>query len=146
MRFDQKFELESVTRLSFSGLSHSVALGLSFDVASRVIEAATAKHGQACHQVAVIQGQNSGRRRLATGRHRGQLMKRLKIAQLFGAPKSARKTKARLAGAKLLIVAARERAAMTAQRYAASPLMMRPMRPPTALQRRRLAERLDAKF
>src|SRR5437764_6103281 len=103
VRFDQKFELESVTRLSFSGLSHGVALGLSFDVASRVIEAATAKHGQACHQVALIQGQNSGRRRLATGGHRGQLMQRLKIAQLFGAPKSARKTKARLAGAQLLI-------------------------------------------
>jgi hypothetical protein len=46
-------------------------------------------------------------------------MKRLTSAQLFGAPKSARKTKARLARAKSSVVAARERAAVTAQRYAA---------------------------
>jgi hypothetical protein len=71
-------------------------------------------------------------------------MKKLTSAQLFAAPKSARKTKARLARAKLVIVAARERAAVTAQRYAAQPLMMRPMRPPNLLQRR-LAERLNAK-
>jgi len=64
-------------------------------------------------------------------------MKRLTGAQLFAAPKSSRKTKARLARAKLLIVAARERAAQTAQRYAAQPLMMRPMRRPTVLQRKR---------
>ena len=48
----------------------------------------------------------------------GQIMKRLTSAQLFGAPKSARKTK--LARAKLLVVTARERAARTAQRYATS--------------------------
>jgi hypothetical protein len=71
-------------------------------------------------------------------------MKRLTSAQLFGAPKSARKTKARLARAKSLVVAARERAAVTAQRYAAQALA-RPMPPPTALQRRRVAERLNAK-
>jgi hypothetical protein len=71
--------------------------------------------------------------------HRGQIMKRLTSAQLFGPPKSARKTKARLARAKLVIVAVRERAAVTAQRYAAQALA-RPMRPPTVLQRRRLAE------
>jgi hypothetical protein len=52
---------------------------------------------------------------------RGQIMQRLTSAQLFGAPKSARKTKARLARAKLLIVAARERAQVMAQRYAAQP-------------------------
>jgi hypothetical protein len=71
-------------------------------------------------------------------------MKRLTSAQLFGAPKSARKTKARLARAKLLIVGARERAAVTAQRYSALALA-RPMGLPTVLHRRRLAERLHAK-
>jgi hypothetical protein len=76
--------------------------------------------------------------------HRGQIMKRLTSVQLFDAPKRARKTKARLARAKLQIVAARERAAVTAQRYAAHALA-RPMRPPTMLQRVRLAERLNAK-
>src|SRR5262249_22555722 len=55
-------------------------------------------------------------------------MQSLTSAQLFGAPKSARKTKARLARAKLLIVAARKRAVMTAQRYAAQPLTIRRMR------------------
>ena len=76
--------------------------------------------------------------------HRGQIMKRLTSAQLFGAPKRARKTKARLARAKLQIVAARERAAVTAQRYVVRALA-RPMRLPSVLQRRRLVERLDAK-
>ena len=71
-------------------------------------------------------------------------MKRLTSAQLFGPPKSARKTKARLARAKLLIVAVRERAAVTAQWYAAQALA-RPMHPPTALQRRRVAETLNVK-
>ena len=71
-------------------------------------------------------------------------MKRLTSAQLFDAPKRARKTKARLARAKSQIVAARERAAVTAQRYVAHALA-RPMRHPTILQRVRLAERLDAK-
>jgi hypothetical protein len=76
--------------------------------------------------------------------HRGQIMKRLTSAQLFDAPKSARKIKARLARAKLQIVAARERAAVTAQRHVVRALA-RPMRLPTVLQRRRLAERLNAK-
>ena len=71
------------------------------------------------------------------------MMKRLTSAQLFAPPKIARKTKARLERAKLVVVAARERAAETAQKYAAQPSMMRP---PTVLQRRRLAERLSAKF
>jgi hypothetical protein len=71
-------------------------------------------------------------------------MKRLTSAQLFDPPKSARKTKVRLTRAKLLLVAARERAAVTAQRYAAQALA-RPMRLPTLLQRRRLVERLNAK-
>ena len=76
--------------------------------------------------------------------HRGQTMKKLTSAQLFDAPKSARKTKARLARAKLVIVAVRERAAVTAQRYATRALA-RPIGLPTVLQRRRLAERLNAK-
>jgi hypothetical protein len=65
-------------------------------------------------------------------------MRRLTNAQLFGAPKSARKTKARLARAKSIVADARERAAVMAQRYAAQALA-RPLRLPTVLQRRRLA-------
>ena len=74
-------------------------------------------------------------RRLATSRPWGQIMKTLTSAQLFAAPKKAHKTKAWLERAKLVVVAARERAAETAQ-YAAQP--SRPMPPPTVLQRRRL--------
>ena len=69
-------------------------------------------------------------------------MKRLTSAQLFAAPKRAGKAKARLERAKLVIVAARGRAAETAQQCAVQPSTMRP---PTVLQRRRLAERLSAK-
>src|SRR5262249_60481029 len=47
---------------------------------------------------------------------RGQIMKSLTSAQLFAAPKRAGKAKARLERAKLVIVAARGRAAETAQR------------------------------
>src|SRR5262249_30872729 len=46
-------------------------------------------------------------------------MKRLTSAQLFAPPKTARKTKARLARAKLVIVAARERAGERAQQWGA---------------------------
>ena len=46
-------------------------------------------------------------------------MKKLTSGQLFAPPKKARKTKTRLERAKLVIVAARERAAVTAERYAA---------------------------
>ena len=71
-------------------------------------------------------------------------MKKLTSAQLFAPPKKARKTKTRLERAKLVIVAARQRAARraarTAQQYAVDSMM----RPPTVLQRRRLAERLSA--
>jgi septum formation topological specificity factor MinE len=67
-------------------------------------------------------------------------MKRLTSAQLFAAPKSARKTKARIARAKLLVVAVRERAVETAQQHVVPSMK----RPPTVLQRRRLAERLNA--
>jgi hypothetical protein len=72
-------------------------------------------------------------------------MKKLTSAQLFAPPKKARKTKTRLERAKLVIAAARKRAAIraarTAQQYAVELSMMRP---PTVLQRRRLAERLRA--
>jgi hypothetical protein len=68
-------------------------------------------------------------------------LKKVTSAELFGAPKSARKTKARIARAKLVVAAAREWAAEMAQLSAAQPLTIRP----TVLQRRRLAERLSAK-
>jgi len=70
-------------------------------------------------------------------------MKTLTGAQLFAPAKRARKTKARLDRAKLVIVKARERAAVTAQRYAAQPSAIRP---PTVLQRRRLVGRFSGKF
>ena len=68
------------------------------------------------------------------GGDRGQIMKRLTSAQ-----------QARLERAKLVVVAARERAARTALRYAAQPSTMRPMRAPTVRHRRRLVEMLSAK-
>jgi len=70
-------------------------------------------------------------------------MDRLMTAQLFAAPTRAGKTKARLERAKLVIVAARERAAETAQRCVAQLAMMRP---PNVLQRRRLVGRFSGKF
>ena len=69
-------------------------------------------------------------------------MKRLMSAQLFAAPKRAGKAKARLERAKSVIVAARERAAETAQ-CAVQPSAMRP---PTVLQRRRLVGKFSEKF
>ena len=72
-------------------------------------------------------------------------MKKLTSAQLFAPPKKERKTKTRLERAKLVIAAARKRAARhaarTAQQYAVELSMMRP----TVLQMRRLAERLSAR-
>ena len=68
-------------------------------------------------------------------------MKKLTSARLFAAPRIADKTKARLERAKLVVVAARERAAEMAHLSAGQPLTMRP----TVLQRRRLAERLRAR-
>jgi hypothetical protein len=70
-------------------------------------------------------------------------MKRLTSVQLFGAPKRSGKAKARLDRAKMVIVAARERAAETAQQCGAPPSTMRP---PTVLQRRRLVGRFSGKF
>jgi hypothetical protein len=62
-------------------------------------------------------------------------MKILASVQLFGAPARAAKTNAKLERAKLVIVAARERAAETARQCAAQSLTIRP---PNVLQRRRL--------
>jgi len=70
-------------------------------------------------------------------------MKKLTNAQLFAAPKRAGKTKARLERAKLVTVAARERAAETAHQCAVRPSTSRP---PTVLQRRRLVGRFSGKF
>jgi hypothetical protein len=89
----------------------------------------------------VIQGQNLVVVGLATSRPGGgQIMKKLTSAQLFAPPWKACKAKTRLERAKLVIVKARDRAARTAQQRA-EPSMKRP---PTVLQRRRLAERLSA--
>jgi hypothetical protein len=70
-------------------------------------------------------------------------MKGLTTAQLFAAPKRADKAKAKLERAKLVIVAARERAAETAQEYVAQ---LAVMRPPNVLQRRRLIGKFSGKF
>jgi hypothetical protein len=67
-------------------------------------------------------------------------MKMLTRAHLFVPPKMARKTKTRLQRAKLAIVAARDRAVDLAQQHVVPSMK----RPPTVLQRRRLAERLSA--
>jgi hypothetical protein len=76
---------------------------------------------------------------------RGQIMKKLTRAQLFAPPKGTRrnrKAKDWLERAKLVIVAARDRAIETAQQRAVPSMK----RFPTVLQRRRLAERLAPKF
>jgi hypothetical protein len=70
-------------------------------------------------------------------------MKSLTTAQLFAAPKRADKAKAKLERAKLVIVAARERAAETAQECVAKPSTPHH---PTVLQRRRLIGRFSGKF
>jgi hypothetical protein len=70
-------------------------------------------------------------------------MKMLMSADLFAPPKHKRKTKDWFERAKLVVAAARERAAETAQQRVAQPLTTRS---PTVLQRRRLAERLSAKI
>src|SRR5262249_22106419 len=68
------------------------------------------------HEMAVIRGRISSWSAKPPADHLGgQTMKRLTSAQLFSAPKMKRKTKARLARAKLVIAAARDRAVETAQ-------------------------------
>jgi hypothetical protein len=69
------------------------------------------------------------------------MVKRLTSTELFAPPRIRRKDqKARLERAKLVVVAARERAAETAQQRAVPSMK----RFPTVLQRRRLVERLSA--
>jgi len=70
--------------------------------------------------------------------HRGQIMKMLTNVDLFAPPKSSRNTKEWFERAKLVVAAARDRA--TAQQREAPSMT----RPPTVLQRHRLAERLSA--
>ena len=72
--------------------------------------------------------------------HWGQIMKRLTSAELFAPPKLARRTKSRLARAKLVIVAARDRAVETAQQR---PIPS--MKQPLTVVQRRLVKRLNAK-
>jgi len=74
--------------------------------------------------------------------HRGQIMKMLASAQLFAAPARAAKSNAKLERAKLVIVAARERAAETARQCAAQPSTMRP---PNVLQRRHVVGKFSGK-
>ena len=73
--------------------------------------------------------------------HRGQIMKTLTSAERFDPPKRVRNTKDWFERAKLVVVAARDRAVETAQQRAAPSIK----RPPTVWQRRRLVERLSAK-
>ena len=65
-------------------------------------------------------------------------MKKLTSGQLFAAPKRVRDTQDWFERAKLVIVAARDRAVETAQQRALPSMK----RPPTVVHRRRLAERL----
>jgi hypothetical protein len=69
-------------------------------------------------------------------------MKMLVSAQLFAAPARAAKSNAKLERAKLVIVAARERAAETARQCVAQPLTIHP---PNVLQRRRLVGKFSGK-
>jgi hypothetical protein len=69
-------------------------------------------------------------------------MKMLATAQLFAAPARAAKANAMLERAKLVTVAARERAAETARQCVAQPATIRP---PTVLQRRRLVGKFSGK-
>ena len=70
-------------------------------------------------------------------------MKMLTSADLFAPPKRQRKTKDWFERAKLVVAAARERAVETTQQRG---VQLSTMRRPTVWQRRRLAERLSAKF
>jgi len=69
-------------------------------------------------------------------------MKTLSSAQLFAAPKRADRARLWLERAKLVVVAARERAAKTARRQPGLRSMMRP----TVLQRRRLVGKFSGNF
>jgi hypothetical protein len=71
----------------------------------------------------------------------GQIMKMLTSVDLFVPPKRARNTKEWFERAKLVVAAARDRAVEMAHQREAPSMT----RPPTVLQRHRLAERLSAK-
>jgi hypothetical protein len=73
--------------------------------------------------------------------HRGHIMKMLTSAELFVPPKRILKTKDWFERAKLVVAAARDCAVERAQQRAAPSMK----RPPTVLQRRRLAEKSRAK-
>jgi len=68
-------------------------------------------------------------------------MQTLTGEQLFAAPKKARRNKDWFERAKLVVAAARDRAVETTGQRTAPSMK----RPPTVLQRRRLAERLSAR-
>ena len=93
------------------------------------------------HEMAAIGGQNLVVVGQAPADHWGQIMKMLTSTDPFAPPKRERKTKDWLERAKLVVAAARDRAVEGAQQRVASSKT----RPPTVLQKRRLAERLSAK-
>jgi hypothetical protein len=93
------------------------------------------------HEMAVIGRQNLVVVGQSPADHRGQIMKMLTSTDPFAPPKRERKTKDWLERAKLVVAAARDRAVEGAQQRAAPSKT----RPPTVLQKRRLAERLSAK-
>jgi hypothetical protein len=74
--------------------------------------------------------------------HRGQIMKMLTSVDPFAPPKRVRDTKEWFERIKLVVATARDRAVEMAQQREAPSMT----RPPTLLQRDRLAERLSAKF
>ena len=87
------------------------------------------------------QGQNLALVSESPADHRGQIMKILNSADLFAPPKRQRNTKDWFERAKLVVAATRDRAVKRAQQRAATSME----RPPTVLQRHRLAERLSAR-
>ena len=100
----------------------------------RSAKAPSERQAASGHEMAAISG------RIARHRAGGRIMRKLTSAGPFAGPRIASKAKARLERAKLVIIAARERAAEMAQQ---SPLRTSTIRP-TVLQKRRLAERQAA--
>jgi hypothetical protein len=93
------------------------------------------------HEMASIMGQNFVCCRRGGRRQPGATMKTLTSVGVFASPKRKRKTKDWFERANLVVAAARDRAVERAQQRSAPSMT----RPPTVLQRRRLAERLSAK-
>jgi hypothetical protein len=92
------------------------------------------------HDMAAIRSKVDLGRELP-GCYWGQIMKMVTSVDLFAPPKRARNTKEWLERAKLVVATARDRAVEMAQQREAPSTT----RPPTWLQRHRLAERLSAK-